>query len=267
MKGNKLYSKTVHVSEITPEQRESMFEVFSKYYENSCFNTFCLDLNSKDSVFLLMDKKENKIRGFSTIVNLTYVSLGGKIHRGVFSGDTIIEKEYWGQGTLGVAFLKYLFIEKLKRPFSPLYWYLISKGFKTYLLMANNFDEHWPRHEVKTPEYQQEILNGFSTIMYPEYFDRASGLIKFEGCSKDALKFGVAPITEKLKSSNKRVDFFDRVNPNWQKGDELCCLAVMTLSMPLKYQLKIIKKSYKKISISYKQRLLSLFGVSNISRD
>ena len=268
MSKNKLYSITVSVSDITPSQRKEMFSVFEKYYSNSSYSTFCKDLVSKDTVFLLLDRKENIIRGFSTIVNLKYVTKGGKAHRGVFSGDTIIEKEFWGQGALGVAFLKYLFIQKLKRPFSPLYWYLISKGFKTYLLMANNFDEHWPRFEQETPTLKKELIDGFSKIMYPENFDPKSGLIMFpdEQC-KDALKFGIAPITKKLKEENKRVNFFDSTNPNWQKGDELCCLASMTLTMPIKYQLKIIKKSYGKMLAIHKQRVLSLFGISTVGRN
>ncbi len=268
MSKNKLYSITVSVSDITPSQRREMFSVFEKYYANSSYDIFCKDLVSKDTAFLLLDRRENKIRGFSTIVNLNYVSKGGKSHRGVFSGDTIIEKEFWGQGTLGVAFLKYLFIQKLKRPFSPLYWYLISKGFKTYLLMANNFDEHWPRHEEKTPELKRELIEGFSKIMYPENFDSKLGLIKFpEEESKDSLKFGVAPITRKLKEENKRVAFFDTINPNWQRGDELCCLASMTLTMPFKYQMKIMKKSYTKLVDIQKQRIFSLFGISPVGRN
>lgn len=267
MAKNKLYSQTLKISEVTPSQKREMFEVFDKYYANSCYETFSKDLKSKDSVFLLKDSLENKIRGFSTIANLTYVSKGGKRHRAVFSGDTIIEKEFWGQGTLGVAFLKYLFIEKLKRPFSPLYWYLISKGFKTYLLMANNFDEHWPRFEEETPESKKELISNFSKIMYPDNYDESQGLIKFDSNEdKDSLKYGVAPITKKLKEENKRVNYFDSVNPNWQSGDELCCIASMTLLMPVKYQIKVIKKSFNKIVEIQKQKIFSLFGISSVNR-
>ncbi len=238
---NKLYYKTLKITELNPDQIRDMFHVFRRYYDNVNQKQFAIDLKNKDSVFLLLDSKEQKIRGFSTIVDL---EVNG--HRGVFSGDTIIEKEYWGQGTLGVAFLKYLFIKKLKNPFRPLYWFLISKGFKTYLLMANNFSNHYPRFEKSVDKKNQEIMNAFAKELYPEDFIQDKGIISFKDKEKDSLKKCIAPITEQMKAENHRIRFFAEKNANWSQGDELCCLAEMTLSMPFKYQYKIVKKSFKK---------------------
>lgn len=237
---NKLYYKTLRINEVTEQQKVDMFHVFRRYYNNVSQKQFNSDLSNKDAVFILLDKKENKIRGFSTIVDL---NVNG--HLGVFSGDTIIEKEFWGQGTLGVAFLKYLFLKKLRNPFRPLYWFLISKGFKTYLLMANNFSNHFPRFEREMDLNHKSILDAFASKLYPEDYNASLGIISFKDKSKDSLKECIAPITEEMKQSNDRIRFFSDKNSNWQQGDELCCLAEMTLTMPLKYQYKIIKKLLK----------------------
>jgi hypothetical protein len=103
-----------------------MYEVLNKYYESE-----------KDAVILMRDSVENRIQGFSTILDVR-MKIGGKTVVGAFSGDTIIERSYWGQGILGKAFLSYMLKQKLKNPFRTFYWFLISKGYKTYLLMANN---------------------------------------------------------------------------------------------------------------------------------
>ncbi len=235
---NKLYYKTLRISELSEQQIVDMFHVFRRYYNNVSEKQFKIDLNEKDAVFVLFDRKENKIRGFSTIVEL---NVNG--HTGVFSGDTIIEKEFWGQGTLGVAFLKYLFMKKLRNPFKPLYWFLISKGFKTYLLMANNFSNHYPRFEREMDEHHKEIMDSFAGELYPEDYIADLGIISFKDKEKDSLKECIAPISQEMMDGNDRIRFFAQKNKNWQKGDELCCIAEMTLTMPLKYQYKIIKKA------------------------
>jgi hypothetical protein len=258
---NKLFSQTVRVDQLNSAQINRMFAIFSKYYSNTGEEVFKKDLLKKNVVFLLIDRRQQEIQGFSTLVNLN-VEVEGRRVRGVFSGDTIIEKEFWGQGTLGVAFLKHLFLEKLKRPFSPLYWFLISKGFKTYLLMANNFSEHYPRHEQATPKREKGILAAFSKTLYPEHFREDLGLVVFdEDAGKDALKSEVAPITEQMRQENQRIAFFEKQNPEWHRGDELCCIARMDLSMPLTYQLKVIKKGMNRGIELAIARLGLLFGM------
>lgn len=238
-----------------------MFNVFTKYYNNVDFEVFKKDLADKDSVFLLKDSKTKDIKGFSTIKSIN-ISYEGKDVRGVFSGDTVVEKEYWGQGTLGVAFLKYLFMEKLKKPFQPLYWYLISKGYKTYLLMANNFSVHYPRYEKTTPKKEQFFIDEFSRSIYGDHYDLERGVISFskvETVTKDCLKESITPITEELLT-NKRINFFANKNPDWSNGDELSCLAEMTFSMPLYYQMKVIKKAWMR---SVGNKLVSLSSSLN----
>ncbi len=238
---NKLYYKTVKVKEIAQKDITDMFLIFRRYYNNVSEEQFKEDLTKKDAVFLLFDKKHNLIRGFSTIAEINF-----KNYTGVFSGDTIIEKEYWGQGTLGVAFLKYLFLKKLKNPFRPLYWFLISKGFKTYLLMANNFSNHYPRFEKEIDDKHQSILDSFANTLYPKDYLTNLGIISFKDKKKDSLKECIAPISQEMINSNERIRYFATKNKNWQKGDELCCIAEMSLLMPFKYQYKNIMKQFKK---------------------
>jgi len=246
----KLVSQTTPVCELTKFETKSMYLVFSKYYLNTSYEQFMADLEEKDVVFLLLDSKSKDIVGFSTLVNL-YVDVEGQEQRGCFSGDTILEKEYWGQGTLGIAFLKYLFFQKIKNPFKPLYWFLISKGYKTYLLMANNFKTHYPRYEHSTPKKQNSIIKAFSETLYGDYFNPETGVISFSKVSsKDCLKSEITPITKELLLKNKRIKFFAQRNPGWEEGNELACVAEMTLGMPFYYQAKIIKKQWKRWKVN-----------------
>ncbi len=236
------------IKDLSPTDIEAMFLLFAEYYANVSAEQFRKDLLSKEHVFVLKDSRSLEIKGFSTIVSLK-TEIDGKQVRGLFSGDTVVHHEYWGQGTLGVAFLKYLFVQKLKKPTQPLYWFLISKGYKTYLLMANNFKTHYPRFETETPAPVKQIIDHFSQTLYPEHYDEEHGIIQFSDQHanfKDCLKADITPITDDLIASNQRIAYFASQNRRWQQGDELACVAEMTFSMPIYYQMKLMRKMWRR---------------------
>lgn len=244
-----LRAAVVPVSALTADDFLRVAQLMRKYYDEVSDEQVKSDLLKKSAVILLRDRRYGAIQGFSTLLNVD-LQVNGKRIVGVFSGDTIIEKAYWGQKTLGKAFLKYLWLQKVKNPFRAYYWFLISKGYKTYLLMANNYAEHYPRHEQATPASKKAIMDAFYSSLYPRNYDPASGLIRFEGPACK-LKSGVADMDPELVRTLPRVDFFQKTNPGWAAGDELACIAKMTLLMPLKYQLKaLFKKRSGRVSAS-----------------
>src|SRR5262249_32178547 len=109
----RLTASIVSAADLRAEDRARMFSLMRKYYDSVTEQSFQADLARKDAVILLRDRGE--LQGFSTLVSLR-VTVGRKTVYGVFSGDTVIEKKYWGQQALPVAFLRHMFREKLKRP-------------------------------------------------------------------------------------------------------------------------------------------------------
>jgi hypothetical protein len=236
----RLRASIVSVADLRAEDRASMFRLMQKYYDAFTEEAFHADLARKDAVILLRDR--GVIQGFSTLVSLRATD-GHKTVYGIFSGDTVIERRYWGQQALQKAFLRYLFREKLRRPLSTLYWLLISKGYKTYLMMANNFAEHFPRYEMDTPPDKKNIAETFYVKLFPGCYNPATGLIVIpaETCR---LKNGVAEISNELATSNPRIAFFEKANPEWRSGVELACLARMTLATPFRYAAKAFIKNH-----------------------
>jgi hypothetical protein len=250
MKSKKLRAKTVQVKNLAEQQVVSLYSVYEKYYENTSFSVFQKDLNNKNSVILLLESSTDRICGFSTILDLELEENGKRI-LGLYSGDTVVEKEYWGQGTLGIAFLRYLFLKKLCNPLTPCYWFLISKGYKTYLLMANNFKEHYPRFEKETPPEKNWILNQFATRLFPKYYNSQCGVIRFDETGVH-LKAGVADISQDLAVTNPRIAFFLEKNPSWMQGEELACIAKMSFLLPFAYSAKV---AFKQVSKPFFQML------------
>ncbi|RZU35397.1 hypothetical protein EV700_3350 [Fluviicoccus keumensis] len=212
------------LSRISVIDIRQMYAVYSRYYERTDWDLFLRDLSKKTGAFLIRRKSDNLIVGFSTIVSSDMV-IRGKKSRGVFSGDTIIERAYWGSRVLQIAFTKFMLAEKIRYPRQPIYWLLISKGFKTYLLLANNFLEFYPNPRGNHGDDLSDVVDTYCNEMFPEFYDREKRILDF-GQDYQCLKGDVAEITDEMRLSTPAIRFFEERNPEWRRGTELPCVGV-----------------------------------------
>ena len=183
------------------------------------------------------------MEGFSTIREFKK-ELNGKAYIAIYSGDTIVTEQYWGQRALQKEFFLYLLKSYVKYPTADIYWFLISKGYKTYLLMTRNFPNCWPRHAVKTPDPVCEIIDHLSLSMFGENWKPEKGLLKFDyesGC----LKSDVAPIDD-AALLDPDIQYFRQMNPGYALGDELCCLGKIDFELMVSYPVKLLRNSINK---------------------
>lgn len=214
------------IKSVTVGNIKQMYDIYASYYENTSLDIFLNDLSKKSGVILVTRKSDDKIVGFSTQTFFD-IKVDGKRVRGIFSGDTIIEQAYWGNNALANTFYRRLIIERIKRPFTPFYWFLISKGYKTYLLMTNNFYNYYPKvdgNRGDRNERYHNITQAYCEALFPEAFDKEAMLLDF-GQEYVRLKGDVADITPELKVANPHIAFFEKVNPTWRRGTEVPCLA------------------------------------------
>ena len=215
----KLTGNVHEVPRLSQSDITAMFRLMSEFYDNMDFDVFKKDLNAKDFCILLYDEA-GKIQGFSTQKILT-LDINGKQVSGLFSGDTIIHKDYWGSPELFRAFTSY-FIEYAKRH-EEFYWFLTSKGYKTYKIIAKFFLEFYPTFKRPTPPYEKSIMDAYASLLYPDEYDPADSVIKYKN-AKDKLKKGVADITPSVLR-DEDVTFFLSANPQHYNGNDLVCLA------------------------------------------
>ena len=232
----KLKAKLVQIQSLTESEKMRMLLLMRGYYNGMTEEAFASDLSKKTGVFLLRDTGSQEIQGFSTVL-VQQLTLGDRSCQGVFSGDTIVAKEYWGQRALQRSFALYMFMLKLKRPTEPLFWFLMSKGYKTYLLLANNFFIHYPRFDRPIPASIKRVMDLFYSGLFSEKYDASTGLITFSG-ETCRLRSGVAEITDELVRANPRIAYFQKANPQWTEGTELACVAKLTWLNPLAYLMK-----------------------------
>ena len=213
----KLKGNIREIKYITKKQKNRMFNIFKRYYANVKYKTFIRDLEEKQWVLLLLDGNKS-IQGFSTLM-LLKTSLDNEPVYAIFSGDTIIEKSYWGKHNFYEVWSE--FAINLANKYRNLYWFLVSKGYKTYRIMPRFFKEFYPRYDKETPKDIKKIMDKLAYLKFPKNYNGKS-IIHFEDTDRLSKRYAVIPQKE-LK--NPHIQFFLNSNPNYTKGDNLVCLA------------------------------------------
>src|ERR1700742_5118188 len=173
-----LVSSCVAVASIDAAMRQSMVALFIEHYDGVSCATFLRDLAEKEWAILLHDDR-GTLRGFSTLRvyarNVRGVSL-----RLLFSGDTIIEPTYWGEQTVARAWCDVAGRLAAAEPETPMYWLLLSKGFRTYLYLPLFFAEFWPRRDAGMPSFERAVIDDFASFKYGDCWRPERGVITFD---------------------------------------------------------------------------------------
>lgn len=252
--GNKVVARYAPINRISPADVLIMYGIFSRYYDNAPLETFLADMSKKTGAFILRDR-ERRIVGFSTVARMK-LTIGRRTMIGVFSGDTIIEKEYWGSRALPLAFFLYLVRQIVMHPLTPVFWLLISKGYKTYLLLANNFFRFYPHPEGKYQQYQP-LVPQYCEALFPGCYRAEKGILEFgESCQR--LKGDVAPITDELRARFPRIAFFEQANPGWAHGNELPCVGRAGPSDAFRYLFRYLGKVFSRPSESRRNEIAAM---------
>jgi hypothetical protein len=206
--------------------RNAAFALFRAHYEGADPQRFERDLDEKQQVILLRDGATGALRGFSTVLYRP-VRVGTRDAMFVFSGDTVIDRSCWGQKALQGAFAALLFRLKLRHPHRPLYWFLISKGWRTYLLMANYFPRAVPRCDRAEMPELKAVLDTLAAERFGAEYDPAAGVVRY-ATPHERVRDGMAPLDGSVLA-NPHVRFFAERNPGHARGEELACLAEIRL--------------------------------------
>jgi Cupin-like domain len=240
-----LRAVVVHLAEVSADLREAMWSVFERVYADVDRSRFEQDLTEKQDVILLFDEGNQSIQGFSTL-RVYHRKIEGREVVVVYSGDTVIAPGYWGQRALHLAFLKYVTVCKARHPFVPVYWFLISKGYKTYLLLSRNYPEYWPRRDIPTPAWPAAVIKTLAAEKFGQFFDPERGVVRFDR-PMGRVRAGMAPIEPEMLE-NPDVRFFIEKNPGHEAGDELCCLGRIGADLAAFYVRRRFQRAFARSS-------------------
>jgi hypothetical protein len=213
---------------VSLEERNEMFALLQMYFCGTDRARFEADLGEKEVVILLRDAGSGRIEGFSTLMRMT-TSIDDKEVVAFFSGDTIVDRDYWGETVLSRIWGQTVFAEAdrivAERPAASIYWFLICSGYKTWRFLPVFFRKFYPNVDEPTPPHVRRILETFAARKFGDQYLPPSGIVRFRAATP--LRRGIADVTgERLR--DPQVAFFARMNPGHAEGDELACLAELS---------------------------------------
>ena len=198
----------------------AMFRVFSENFLGASMEIFDRDLANKNWVIQLRDAESGVLEGFSTLA-LYESRFNDKPLSVVYSGDTIIRREFWGTPELPRSWIKSVLEKSASMP-QPLYWLLISSGYKTYRFLTVFYKEFYPCRQQTMPPEMQSLMDQLAGERFGADYHPALGIVRFAH-GATPLRAGVAAVTEE-RLSDPDIAFFIQSNPGHMKGDELVCL-------------------------------------------
>ena len=204
------------VARLAEEDRAGMERLYRKYYEGAPEDVFRRDLAEKDWTILLKETDPGssaRVAGFST---MKLVRVAGE--NVLFSGDTVVDEACRNQTGLAGAF-GHVMVRLAEMGVGDPYWFLICKGARTYRFLPTFFRRYVPG-ECADAELAGR-LRRIASAMFPREYDSGSGVLRF-GEGKDRLK------GDAVRRDRESVRF-RALNPGWARGDELCCLAPLSL--------------------------------------
>ncbi len=215
-----LNSSARSAASLTSGEHDAMHALMSEHYEAVPRGRFDADLARKDEVLMLHDE-HGALRGFTTLAwNPAGVLPEGDI---LFSGDTIIDRSCWGTQELVRAFCRRAG-ERRTNSGRPLFWFLLSKGHRTYLylhLFARRFHPHPDQQEPAWEELASRVARG----LFGDAWKPDEGVIRFPA-SHGHLRGDIAASSQERRQ-NPWVRFFLERNPGYATGEELVCLTEM----------------------------------------
>ncbi len=198
-----------------------MLELHRRYFDNVRRDVFFRDMDRKDWVIVLRESSQ-RIAGFSTVRFVT-LPVAGEDCVFLFSGDTVVDRKHRQRAVLAGAF-GHVMLRALERfPHSHCYWFLISKGYRTYRFLPLYFRQFFPRYDAPTPFRYDTLLRAIGTHLYGDAYDVRAGVIKHAGLG-DRLAADTLGISQG-RATDPHVKFFATRNPNYVQGDELACIA------------------------------------------
>jgi hypothetical protein len=204
---------------LSRRETAAMFSLYETYYDGSSYDLFCHDLAGKSDVIEL--HAGDALAGFSTLAVMGFEH-AGEANRAIFSGDTIIHHDYWGEQALVGAFCGFAGGLKARFPREPLFWLLISKGYRTYRYLDVFAHDYYPHRARPTPRGIAERIERLARDKFGEAYDADSGIVSFAQ-SRGHLRPQWATVREPLHV-HRTVRFFLQRNPRYHAGEEMVCL-------------------------------------------
>jgi hypothetical protein len=204
---------------LEPSTRDAMFGLLAAHFAGVDRVTFDRDLDEKSCAILLEDGA-GVLRGFTTMLVYESRAAGAPVSV-IYSGDTIVERAWWGSPVLARAWIAAALNVAARDQPRDVYWLLLTSGFRTYRFLPVFFREFYPRFDAAGPTGSRGLLDRLACERFGQQYDAAAGVVRFERPQVLAPDLLTLP---EGRIPDPHIAFFLQRNPGFVRGDELVCL-------------------------------------------
>ena len=205
---------------ITSDERQQMYSVFSRYYENVDAKRFNADLETTDWTIQLRND-DQAVVGFSTLQAYQHRESSREALI-LYSGDTIVDRAHRTNGDLAGAFGHLLMRAVEQDKGMPIFWLLTSKGVRTYRFLPVFFKTFFPAHNSPTPLRVKQLIDTIAGNKFGSDYSPETQVVSHHRQRDWLCESEHDPML--MKRSDPHISFFLQTNPGYADGDELVCL-------------------------------------------
>jgi hypothetical protein len=204
--------------------REPLWAFVSTFVERPR-DSFERILSSVDRVIVGRDSS-GSIRALWAIDFLVLPALGRK-HPVVYMHYAYVDPAYRKKARTPWIYLKHAVLSWARYPLTRSYFAYTASTFPSYLLMARNTHEGWPRRTAPTPLRERLLIRGAARATGLAGWDRKATVLKRNGIQR--YREGVCR-DFRASLADPDIAFYAEKNPGQPEGDSLFVIFPMSLS-------------------------------------
>lgn len=216
-------SRLVARDRLSDADRAAMLSLLQTQFQGVTESSFTADLAEKSWALLIADD-DGRLTAFTTL-DLYPSAFDGRRVWVVYSGDTVVHPANWHSHSLMQAWWPCILALQAAYRAEPLYWMLISSGFRTYRYLPALARSFYPRRDHPIPAKMNSLMNHLAAERFGSGYDPARGIIRPRALYP--LRPDLAAVPE-ARNADPDVAFFLAANPGHAVGEELLCLAEVT---------------------------------------
>lgn len=206
------------VAALTTAQRQAMADLYGAVYEGASRSQFFADLADKDEALVL--RAGGELAGFTTLKTYARAWNGAPL-RVLYSGDTVVAPDHWGQQALSYAWVRHLATLKRRAPRERLVWFLLVKGHRTFRYL-HVFARHFHPGCAPAGSDLPALADQLARDRFPDDYNPGTGLVEFKP-SRGHLRAEYAQARADELGRAGVAEFLQR-NPRYRDGHELACV-------------------------------------------
>lgn len=219
-RGSDLRIELVAAKRLTRAQRDEIGALYSQTLQRSP-RGLEESIDATDDFYLGRDASGELV--LITGMRRRRVSVEGREHILLYTSMVALARSCRGRGLTSRLGITEALWARISNPGTPVHWGFACSSLSAYLLMARNFETHWPRPERRPPAEIQALIaqmaEGYASYD-PERF-----VVEVEDLSAPSASL---EIESSAQHPDPQVRFFGEQNPRAIDGDSLMCLAPMT---------------------------------------